>query len=290
MKIMAKFNAVLLSVFLVGLLIAGFVSHSMLHGNARDEVIKHADLMMGAALAIRGYTIREIKPLLVAQLEREFLPQTVPSYAATNNFHTLHKNNPQYMYKEATLNPTNPRDKAMDWESDIIWQFRNDAKLKQIVGERETPTGPSLYLARPIKITNEGCLTCHSSVDRAPATMIELYGTANGFGWELNEIVGSQIVSVPLAVPVAKANRAFVTFMASLVAIFAALFGLINLMLRRMILQPVNAMAEIADKVSKGKLDVPEFDTGGEDEISALSQSFNRMRVSLEKAMKMLGD
>lgn len=290
MKIMAKFNAVLLSVFLVGLLIAGFVSHSMLHGNARDEVIKHADLMMGAALAIRGYTIREIKPLLVAQLEREFLPQTVPSYAATNNFHMLHKNNPQYMYKEATLNPTNPRDKAMDWESDIIWQFRNDAKLKQIVGERETPTGPSLYLARPIKITNEGCLTCHSTVDRAPATMIELYGTANGFGWELNEIVGSQIVSVPLSVPVAKANQAFVTFMASLVAIFAALFALINLMLRRMILRPVNAMAEIADKVSKGKLDVPEFETGGEDEISALSQSFNRMRVSLEKAMKMLGD
>ena len=290
MKIMAKFNAVLLSVFLVGLLIAGFVSHSMLHGNARDEVIKHADLMMSAALAIRGYTIREIKPLLVAQLDREFLPQTVPSYAATNNFHTLHKNNPQYMYKEATLNPTNPRDKAMDWESDIIWQFRNDAKLKQIVGERETPTGPSLYLARPIQITNEGCLACHSTVDRAPATMIKLYGTANGFRWKHNEIVGSQIVSVPLSVPVAKANQAFVTFMASLVAIFAALFALINLMLRRMILRPVNAMAEIADKVSKGKLDVPEFDTRGEDEISALSQSFNRMRVSLEKAMKMLGD
>jgi protein-histidine pros-kinase len=194
------------------------------------------------------------------------------------------------MYKEATLNPTNPRDKAMDWESDIIRQFRNDAKLKRIVGERETPTGPSLYLARPIQITNEGCLTCHSTVDRAPATMIELYGTANGFGWKLNEIVGSQIVSVPLSVPVEKANQAFVTFMASLVVIFAALFALINLMLRRMILRPVNAMAEIADKVSKGKLDVPKFETGGEDEISTLSQSFNRMRVSLEKAMKMLGD
>jgi protein-histidine pros-kinase len=158
------------------------------------------------------------------------------------------------------------------------------------VGERETPTGPSLYLAHPIQITNEGCLTCHGTVDRAPATMIKLYGTANGFGWKHNEIVGSQIVSVPLSVPVAKANQAFVTFMASLVAIFAALFGLINLMLRRMILQPVNAMAKIANQVSKGRLGVPEFDTDGEDEIAALSQSFNRMRVSLEKAMKMLGD
>jgi HAMP domain-containing protein len=290
MKIMAKFNAVLVSVFLVGLLLAGFTSHNLLHSNARDEVIKHAGMMMEAALAIRGYTVREIKPLLAAQLEREFLPQSVPAYAATENFHALQKKNPEYMYKEASLNPTNPREKATYWESYIIMQFRNNPKVKQIVGERETPTGPSLYLARPIQITNEGCLTCHSTIDRAPATMIKLYGTANGFGWKHNEIVGSQIISVPLSLPLAKAKQASITFMASLVAIFAALFVLINLMLRRMILQPVNAMAEIADKVSKGKLDVPEFATDGKDEIAALSQSFNRMRVSLEKAMKMLSD
>ena len=290
MKIMAKFNAVLVSVFLVGLLVAGYTSYSVLHGNARDEVIRHAGIMMGGAMAIRGYTIREIKPLLSAQLKREFLPQTVPAYAARRNFHALQKNNPGYMYKEATLNPTNPRNRAMDWESDIIMQFRNDAKLTQIVGERQTPTGPSLYLARPIQITNTACLACHGTIDRAPATMIKLYGTANGFGWKHNEIVGSQMVSVPLSVPVEKANQAFMTFMASLVAIFAALFAMINLMLRRIILRPVNTMAEIADEISKGKLDVPEFDTSGKDEIAALSRSFNRMRVSLEKAMKMLSD
>ncbi len=290
MKIMAKCNAVLLSVFLLGLLIAGFTSYRMLQDNAREEVIRHAGMMMEGALAIRGYTIREIKPLLVPQLEHEFLPQTVPAYAATQNFRALQKNYPEYMYKEATLNPTNPRDKAMDWEGDIIMQFRNDANLKQVIGERQTPTGPSLYLARPIQVTNENCLACHGTVDRAPATMIKLYGTSNGFGWKHNEIVGSQIVSVPLSLPLAKANHTFITFMSSLVAIFAALFLLINLMLRRMIIQPVNAMVQIADEVSKGKRGVKEFDTSGEDEIAALAQSFNRMRVSLEKAMKMLGD
>jgi protein-histidine pros-kinase len=290
MRITAKFNAVLGSVFLLGLLVAGYVSNHVLQGNARDEVINHAGMMMEAALAIRGYTISEIKPLLSTQLEKKFLPQTVPSYAATENFHALQEKNPEYMYKEATLNPTNPRDKATDWESDIIMQFRNDPELEQIVAERETPTGRSLYLARPIQITNEECLTCHSTVDEAPATMIKLYGTANGFGWQQDEIIGSQIVGVPLSLPVAKANQAFLTFMTSLIVIFVTLFVLINLMLRRMILDPVNTMAAIADEVSKGNLEVPKFETGGADEISTLSHSFNRMRVSLEKAMKMLGD
>jgi hypothetical protein len=54
-------------------------------------------------------------------------------------------------YKEAALNPTNPRDRAVDWEADIINTFRNHpGAAKELVGERDTPTGRSLYLARPI--------------------------------------------------------------------------------------------------------------------------------------------
>ncbi|GMR07781.1 MAG: DUF3365 domain-containing protein [Gammaproteobacteria bacterium] len=290
MKLTTKFNVVLGSVFTIGLAIAGMVSYSVLHNNARDEVIKHAGMMMQAALSIRGYTINEIKPLLTKQLKKKFLPQTVPSYAATQNFKSLHEKYPEYMYKEATLNPTNPRDRAADWEADIIQQFRNDKNLAQVVGERDTPTGPSLYLARPITIKNKACLSCHSTIDAAPKSMLKLYGNANGFGWKHNETVGSQIISVPIAKAMAKANQAFTIFMVSLVAIFIALFLLINIMLRKMVINKVNNIASIADQVSKGDLDTAAFETTGNDEMSTLAQSFNRMRISLEKAMKMLSD
>lgn len=290
MKLTLKFNLALGLVFVLGLTIAGMVSHSVLHQNARDEVIQHADMMMQAALSIRGYTINEIKPLLVSQMEQEFLPQTVPSYAATQNFNTLHQKNPEYMYKEAALNPTNPRDRAVDWESDIIQQFRNSETLDRIVGERDTPTGRSLYLARPIKIENKACLSCHSTVDVAPKTMVKLYGTANGFGWKHNEVIGSQIISVPISVAREKADHAFTIFMGSLVAIFVVLFILINIMLRMMVIDKVNKISTIADHISKGDVGAPAFDVQGKDEIATLSQSFNRMRISLEKAMKMLSD
>ena len=290
MKITTKFNLVLISVFSIGLVIVAAVSYDVLQKNAREEVITHAGMMMEAALAIRGYTVKEVRPLLADKMQEEFLPQSVPSYAATQNFNSLRENNPEYTYKEATLNPTNPRDRSADWETDIINEFRNNADKAEVVGERMTPTGRSLYLARPIRIKNEACLTCHSTVEAAPETMIKLYGTANGFGWQHNEVVGSQIVSVPLSVPIAKADKAFLTFMVSLVAIFVVIFLLINMMLRKLIIKPILKMSSLADEVSRGNLDAPKFETKGNDEITALNASFNRLRISLDKAMKMLED
>ena len=120
--------------------------------------------------------------------------------------------------------------------------------------------------------------------------MIKLYGEHNGFGWKLDEVIGSQIVSVPLSVPLAKARNEFMIFMGSLIAIFLVIFVAINIMLNRLIIKRVREMAHISDEVSTGHDDVPAFNDTGKDEISDLSKSFNRMRRSLEKAMKMLED
>ena len=288
MRITTKFNLVLCLVFALGLGAAGMVSYSVLHKHAQEEVLTNAGVMMEAALAIRGYTVKEIRPLLTLQMKREFLPQSVPSYAATQNFKALREKYPQYTYKEAALNPTNPRDQATDWETDIIQAFRNNPEIKELSGVRNTPIGESLYYARPIKIMNKGCLTCHSTTDVAPETMIRLYGSGNGFGWKMNEVVGSQIVSIPLSLPLDKARGEFVVFMVSLVIIFAITFVLINIMLNQIVIKRVRAMANVADEISTGNFEETEFKVQGKDEISDLTKSFNRMRRSLEKAMKML--
>ena len=290
MRLTTKFNLVLFIVFTIGLAIAGYISYSVLQKHAREEVLAHAGMMMEAAMAIRGYTVKEIRPLLTLQMKREFLPQSVPSYAATQNFETVREMHPEYTYKEAALNPTNPRDHATDWETDIIRIFRDDPDTREISGERETPLGKSLYYARPIRISNKNCLTCHSTIDAAPETMIKLYGDNNGFGWQLDEVVGAQVVSVPLSVPLAKAREEFVIFMASLIAIFVVIFIVINIMLGQIVVKRVREMAHAADDISTGHMDVPEFSVSGKDEISDLSRSFNRMRRSLEKAMQMLGE
>ena len=288
MSFVIKINLAMSMVFIIGLSIVGYVANVILQDNAKREVIAQAGLMMEGAFAVRSYTITEIRPLLKEQSQHTFLPQTVPSYAATQNFNQLRKSHPEFIYKEATLNPTNPRDRATDWETDIIREFRNSQDVRQIVGERMTPTGPALYLARPIQVKDANCLVCHSTLAEAPEPMKALYGTANGYGWKLNEIIGSQIVSVPLSVPLKSADYVFNVFILSLVTIFIIIIFIINILLRIFVIRPVQKITSIADVISKGGLSTEEFRIQGKDEIAKLGQSFNRMRRSLEKAMDML--
>jgi protein-histidine pros-kinase len=288
MKLILKFNLVFVAVFIAGLSAAGYVSWTLLQQNAREEVVQNARLVMETALSTRAYTSNQLRPLLETQMKYKFLPQSVPAYSATEVLNGLRKNFPEYGYKEATLNPTNPRNRAADWEADIVHQFRNGAEKPEIVGERDTPGGRSFYIARPIKITSEACLYCHSTVDAAPKTMIDKYGPANGFGWKLNEIVGAQIVALPTAVPFERANRAFHTFMLSLTIVFVLIAVALNVMLYFTVIRPVTTLSKLADQVSLGNLDVPEFTVQRGDEIGVLAESFNRMRKSLVEAMKLL--
>ena len=244
--------------------------------------------MMQTALATRGYTNKQIKPLLASRLTEEFLPQTVPAYSATEIFNTLRETHPEYMYKEATLNPTNPRDRTVDWEADVVNAFRGDTKLHEIIGERDAPLGRALYLARPITITDPGCLSCHTSPELTPASVVKRYGTAGGYGWKLQETIGAQIVSVPMAVPLAMAQQAHSAMLIMLLGIFGLILVLLNLLLWFTILRPIRRLSQMADAVSMGDLEAPEVRLGSQDEVGVLAGSFNRMRISLVKALKLL--
>ena len=290
MGLRLKFNLVLIVVFLAGFAAAGAISRQLLQENARDEVIRDARLMMEAAVSVRTYTVEQIRPHLIKQMEDVFLPQTVPAFAATQAISHLRKKYSEYSYKEATLNPTNPLNRTADWEADLVNRFRNTPDVQEIVAERQSSTGRSLFIAKPIQISNPACLQCHSTPSAAPPTMLKVYGEANGFGWKHNEIVGAQVVTVPMDVPLQKADRAFTTFMGSLAAVFVAVFIVLNIMLSWLIVRPIRRMSEAADKISTGDFGEPEFNEKGKDEVAVLGSSFNRMRRSLEKAMQMIGE
>ena len=290
MKLIWKFNIVLGAIFLLAFAVAAYVAHSVLQSNARDEILRTARLMMEAAGATRDYTNVQIKPLLETQLKYTFLPQTVPAFAATEQFNELRKKHADFAYKEATLNPTNPRDRATDWEADVINQFRLSPTTTEATGERDTPTGRTLFLARPIQVKSQACLECHSTVDVAPKTMLDLYGNANGFGWKLNDIIGMQVVSVPTAVPIARANEAFRTFMIMLALVFLLMIVLLNAMLYLIVVKRVTRLSKVADQVSLGNMAAGEFRSKSKDEIGVLTDALGRMKTSVVQAMSMLED
>lgn len=287
MKLLLKFNLVFLLVFAIGLGMSAYIARNLLRAQAEEAVVDRARLLMEKATVVSNYTAKQIAPLLQTQMQYVFLPQSVPSYSAMEVLTALQKDYPDYGFKAAMLNPTNPRDRAADWEADVINQFKN-SDMKEFVGQRDTPTGRSLYIAKPIRIEDGACLRCHSTPDAAPRPLVDRYGPSNGFGWKTGEVLGARVVSVPMAVPLQQADHAFAVVMGLLTAVFLLIGGTLNLMLWKLVVQPVTKLSGLSDRVSRGDLDAPEFSTGSRDEIGVLAESFGRMRKSLVHAMKLL--
>jgi HAMP domain-containing protein len=288
MNVRAKFNLVMAGAFIVGLGLASGLSYRLVQDNARREVLEQAGLMVGEANAISDYTEHEIAPLLSAQVHRGFLPQTIPFWAAQTNFRAVQKQFPDYSFRQLALNPTNPADRPVDWQAEIINTFRGNPAQTELITQRDTPTGPILSLSRPITVSNQACLECHSTPAAAPAGLVDLYGPDNGFGWKLGEIVGAQIVSVPMRVALERANATFITVIAGIAGVLLVVILLLNVLLHAIIIRPVRTISASANEVSLGKMDAPEVILGGRDEISTLAASFNRMRRSLTNALTLI--
>jgi HAMP domain-containing protein len=288
MGLKAKFNLVMLAAFVVGLVLAAAYSWHVAQQDARREVEQEARIMLAQASAIRQYTDSQVSPLLAAQNQQRFLPQSIPFFAAETTMRALGKAFPDYTYKEAALNPTNPADRAIDWEAGMIDEFRRNPTLTSFSVVRDSSDGPILSIARPVRITDKACLACHSTPQAAPASMIDLYGSKNGFGWELGSVQGAQIVSVPMAVALDRARHQLFVYIGGLAVVFALTLLMLNLLLHYLIVRPIRRMSSLAEAVSTGKTGVPEFDARGKDEISSLAASFNRMRRSVESAMRLL--
>jgi HAMP domain-containing protein len=290
-KLSEKLNLILLIIILIVVGINGLVLSQVLQKNAEREVTSKAALLIETMGAVRDYTSNQVNPELAPRLETEdqFLPQTVPGYSAREVFENLRKNEQynDFFYKEATLNPTNLRDKADKFESTIVEQFRQKPNLKELSGFRSFAGGDIFYVARPIAASKQSCLRCHSTPEAAPKSQLTTYGRDNGFGWKLNEIVGAKIVSVPSSKVLADARRLQLLVIGILAVGFLIALIILNLFLRFSIIKPIMAMAQWSKQVSTGNMHA-EFEHTAKDEVGILANSVNRLKVSLEMAMNML--
>jgi protein-histidine pros-kinase len=292
-----KLNLIVLSLFAVAIAASTVIYFYILQQHAHDDIALTARLMSKSAHAARDYTIEEVEPLLKTQSKgKEFRKPAVSFYAAKTIFGKLQAWPELHLYEYMlpTVNPTKEIDRALPYELEVIRYFIAHPEKNEYVNVYDSPDGPALRFFEPIKIDREGCLDCHSEPAKAPPGMLADYQLSgskanNGFGWKMGDIVGAQEVSVPMASPLERARSTFLYFVGLLVGTFVLLFGWLNVLLHYLVIRPVAEMSRIADAVSLGKLDLPEYVVKGSDEIASLSASFNRMRRSLEEALKESG-
>lgn len=287
-----KLNLLLVLIFMGVIITSGSILSLVLEKNAESVVSQQAFLLIETMSSVRNYTNTKVNPELASKLEEDeqFIRVTVPAYSAREVFEGL-RSRQQYddfFYKEATLNPTNPRDKADKFETQIVEKFRNQPNLQELTGfRRDLANSDLFYIARPLEIGKESCLRCHSDPKLAPESQITTYGDKNGFGWKLNEIVGAQIISVPASKVFGAARRLQLIVIGILGVFLLLAILLLNLFLKFTITDPLKQMANLAKKVSTGEMK-GEFEQKNHDEIGILAASLNRLKVSLQMAMEML--
>jgi HAMP domain-containing protein len=291
LKLGAKLNIILMLIFLSTIISCGSILSHILEVKVEQEVANLAFLVIETMNSVRNYTTIHISPELSNRLETEiaFLPETVPAYSAREVFENLRANSnyQDFYYKEATLNPTNLKDKADDFEASLVEQFRQDSDLKQLVGFRSIDNQNFYYVARPLAVEKASCLQCHSLPENAPQSLINTYGDRNGFNWQLNEIVASQMISIPANKVFIAANKLQISIIGILALFLLIAIAAINIFMRFAIVQPLQKMSHLSTKVSKGNLNA-EFVHDHNDEIGILAKALNRMKVSLQMAMQMI--
>ncbi len=293
LKIGTKFNLLLMLVFTISILVSGIALSSLLQQRAQAEITSQAEILIQTMNSVRDYTQGHINPLLTPRLDTEatFIAETVPAFSAIEVFEKFRKNNlyKNFIYKEATLNPTNLRDKADEFEAQLVERFRKNANLPKIADFRTLPEGNVFYIAHPLAVKQQSCLRCHSTPEAAPKSQLTTYGRENGFNWQLNEIVAAQIISVPSGNVFANAQRTWTTVMGLIAAIFAIVILLINFLIKKTVIQRIRSIERTAQQVSTGNMNA-EFEEKSRDEIGGLAAAFNRMKSSLQIAMNMLNE
>lgn len=287
-----KLASLLTVIFLLSLTLVIGMMNILLTNYTVKQIDSRSNFLIDSMSAVREYTDKQIDPLLspLNATSSIFLPESIPFYSTQKVFSYLHSNPDyaEYSYREVALNPTNPKDLADSREAQLIRTFRANPSLKILRGDRTTPQGIYHFVAKPIRVNDQKCLSCHSSYEKAPASLVATYGKTNGFNWQLGDVVGAQIVSVPVDA-IYKAKQDSLSWFGLLnAAAFLVTAGALLLFIGKVIVRPMKMISSRAFEASIHPDNVEFSEKQRQDEIGLIAQSFDRMKQSLMIAMRML--
>ncbi len=255
LKLGLKFTLILAIIFICSTLLSGLLLARVSHKQAERQVEAQATMLMEMVNAVRSYTNHQVQPLLLDRIDsgtNKFTSEAIPSYAARQSFEYLRKQEAykDYFYKDATVNPTNPRDLANEFEASLLEKFQENPNLEELAGFHELSGKKLFYVARPLVLKEQSCLRCHSDPKIAPKSQIAAYGADHGFGWRLNQIVAVQTVYIKGEEVFQSYNQQLLLMVGLFAAIFAVVILVINSLLNRMVVQPITPMARLTQRIS----------------------------------------
>jgi HAMP domain-containing protein len=281
-----KFNLSLVVMYLIAVVVSAPAVYFLTKKQVYDRASEELALLVDIVKSIQNFVASDLRPHLMK--EDVFFSPSISGIVATSKIANHFKQKqPKYYISSVSDNPLNSKNMVNGLELDLLKRFRKDRGQKTLIEIGEIDGQMYLVSSAP-KVSKKGCLLCHGQPNSAPADVTETYGVVSGYGYKTNEVVGVSTVGVPIEDVQSLAINRSIYVVVTITIIFALLFLVINLLVRRLILQPIGEITEIALAVSKGEVNRDIRIEHRKDEISDLAQSFELMRRSLITAMKHL--
>lgn len=286
MSIRKRLMVILVMVYIVSIVTAIGGGYYVLNQDALREAKEKTNLFSTLMNANMQYVASNVRPGVLDLLPDTYFPEaTVGILMMSTVAETIKDEYSDYIYKVASPNPLNKNNRSDSFENTIIAGFDN-GDYDEWEGT-VTKQGERFYAtAIPIE-ARKSCIWCHDTPEVAHPDMVEKYGTESGYGYEIGDIVGGRFVYVPLSLADEMTMKKLAGFGGGISLLFLIAMLIIDRVVISTVVKPIEQIVDVAEDISRGKMD-REFDIKGNDEIKLLAEAFNRMKISLAKAMDIL--
>ena len=192
-----------------------------------EEAKQHVTAILDSTNALRTYIETVQKPVIYrlkkeGKLDRDFFDPKIlsASYIARHVLaNYIQSNNIPYRFKLAATNPRNPVNRADSFESGILQKFRNGT-LQDYATVLEENGKKIFFRAIPIGRNQPSCMRCHSTPERAPKELVQLYGKSAGFGEKIGDMRALISLKIPLDTIINRYMRGYLISMVVLLVLF----------------------------------------------------------------------
>jgi len=277
-----KFALYLGSVLSVALASLFFWAYQQAKHNIMDQVDQQARTLLLQVIITRAWVADhgglfvmqkpgvETNPLLP---ESDIVDQQGKTYLmrnpalVTREISAYAENAGLYRFRLTSLKLKNPANAPLEFEKEALAAFDRDGYEKSrdgIAVQRQEGGIPTYCRIVPLQVLS-ACLDCHRDQ-----------------GYQMGEIRGGLSVIIPMDKALAAINRTRSTFILAGVGIMALVLGTLYLLLRQLVLRPVDHLHSVALRLMAGAYTVKaEVHTG--DELEAFANAFNTMTTCLQK-------
>jgi HAMP domain-containing protein len=288
MGIRARFILVAGVLAAVAMLVVGIASYRFSMGNAMTEAKEKGQIIFTYITSSNNYFNERQGPLITKLMEGDrFYPELMTTFAITRGiYERFAAKMPAFRFKQATLNPLQPTNKADAGETEIIARFQKDQALADLDGTLDKDGEEFYYIAKPVRVEDKDCLRCHGDPYKAPKDQTEIYGVETGYNWQMGETVGAMVIYIPLKQALAAARSSALTlFLIGAGCMLVALLG-IWFFLDKAVVGPIVHLCDRAEEISVGKNLDEAIKANTQDEIGSLNRAVERLRVSMVRMLK----